>query len=71
MTHTCGQVEVVMRTESLGRSSVTMAHEIVLPDGTVAAEGRTVLVAWNRADHCSRSLTAGERAFLDRGASPS
>ena len=59
-----GTVDVVARLEKLGRSSMTVAHEIVLPDGTVAAEGRSVLVVWDRERRCSRPLTDDERARL-------
>ena len=57
-------VAVVLRVEAVGRSSVTVWHEIVLPDGTVAAEGRSVLVAWDRDARRSRPLTDDERAVL-------
>jgi acyl-CoA thioester hydrolase len=57
-------VAVVLRVEAVGRSSVTVAHDIVLPDGTVAAEGRSVLVAWDRDARRSRPLTDDERAVL-------
>jgi hypothetical protein len=36
----------------------------VLPDGTVAAEGRAVLVAWDPVQRRSRSFTEGERSKL-------
>ena len=64
-----GAVEVVARVAAIGRTSVTVTHEIVLPDGTVAAEGRSVLVAWDRSARGSRALTERERARL--GALPS
>ena len=57
-------VAVVLRVEAVGRSSVTVAHDILLPDGTVAAEGRSVLVAWDRDARGSRPLTDDERAVL-------
>jgi acyl-CoA thioester hydrolase len=60
-----GPVAVVLSVESVGRSSVTVAHAIVLPDGTVAAEGRSVLVAWDREGRRSRPLTDEERAQLE------
>jgi acyl-CoA thioester hydrolase len=64
-----GAVEVVARVAAIGRTSVTVTHEIVLGDGTVAAEGRSVLVAWDRSRRRSRELTERERARL--GALPS
>lgn len=57
-------VDVVMRTASIGNSSFTISHEIVLPDGTVAAEGHTVLVAWDRVNRCAQRLTPEQRTFL-------
>jgi acyl-CoA thioester hydrolase len=59
-----GPVTVAIRVESVGRSSVTVAHEIVRADGAVAAEGRSVLVAWDRDARRSRPLTDAERAAL-------
>ena len=57
-------VAVVLKVEAVGRSSVTVAHDIVLPDGTVAAKGSSVLVAWDRDARRSRPLTDDERAAL-------
>ena len=46
--HADGEVEVVQpRRAPVGRSSVTLTHEIRLPDGTLAAEGTSVMVAWD------------------------
>jgi acyl-CoA thioester hydrolase len=59
-----GPVAVALRVESVGRSSVTVAHEIVRADGKVAAEGRSVLVAWDREARRSRPLSDDERAQL-------
>ena len=59
-----GHVDVVMRTTAVGRSSVTIDHQILLPDGGVAAEGRSVLVAWDPAKRCAVPLTEQQRAFL-------
>jgi acyl-CoA thioester hydrolase len=57
-------VTVALRVEAVGRSSVTVAHDIVLPDGTLAAAGRSVLVAWDRDARRSRPLTEAERNQL-------
>jgi acyl-CoA thioester hydrolase len=59
-----GTVEVVVRIERVGGKSITLAHDIVLPDGTVAASGRSVLVAWDPQARGSRELTDDERAAL-------
>jgi acyl-CoA thioester hydrolase len=64
-------VDVALRVAELGRSSVTVAHEIVRPDGSVAAEGRSVLVAWDRAARSARELSEAERAGLSGGGGPS
>jgi acyl-CoA thioester hydrolase len=57
-------VDVLVRPVSVGRSSVVVEHEIVLPDGTVAAAGSSVLVAWDPAGRRSRRFTDDERAKL-------
>jgi len=59
-----GPVTVALRVEAVGRSSVTVAHEIIRADGAVAAEGRSVLVAWDRDARRSRPLTDAERSAL-------
>jgi acyl-CoA thioester hydrolase len=59
-----GTVEVVVRIERVGGKSITLAHDIVLPDGTVAASGRSVLVAWDPQARGSRELTDDERGAL-------
>jgi acyl-CoA thioester hydrolase len=59
-----GPVAVALRVEAVGRSSITIAHELVRNDGEVAADGRSVLVAWDRDARRSRPLTDAERAAL-------
>ena len=59
-----GTVEVVTWVESVGRKSVVAAQSILLPDGTVAAEGRSVLVAWDAAARSSRAFSDAERERL-------
>ena len=67
-----GHVEVVVRPASVGTSSVVLDNDVVLPDGTVAASGRSVLVAWDPAARGKRPLTDGEReALVGAGASTS
>jgi hypothetical protein len=39
-------------------------HEILLPDGTIAASGATVVVAWDREQRGARPISAAERAAL-------
>jgi acyl-CoA thioester hydrolase len=57
-----GFVEVVTRVSRVGRTSVTLEERIEHADGTVAASGRAVLVAWDIDARASRELTAEERS---------
>jgi acyl-CoA thioester hydrolase len=59
-----GEVEVLARVGHVGGSSLRLDHEIVRPDGTVAASGSTVLVAWDSAARGKRAITEAERAAL-------
>jgi acyl-CoA thioester hydrolase len=59
-----GTIDVVTRPARVGRSSVAFDHEILLPDGRVAAEGQSIVVAWDPAARGSRVLTDEERARL-------
>jgi acyl-CoA thioester hydrolase len=58
------EVEIVVRLERVGNSSLRLEHEVKLPDGSVAASGKTVLVAWDPAVRGKRVLTDAERAAL-------
>jgi acyl-CoA thioester hydrolase len=51
----------------LGRSRVELENRLLLPDGTVAVEGRAVLVAWDEESRRSRELTQSEREALLSG----
>lgn len=59
-----GTVEVVVRVAEVGRSSITVEHDIVLPGGELAASGRSVLVAWDLAARGARALADHERSVL-------
>jgi len=59
-----GSVAVITRVERVGSKSITIGHEIVRADGVVAAEGKSVLVAWDPQGRGSRELTEDERAAL-------
>jgi acyl-CoA thioester hydrolase len=59
-----GEVEIVVSVSHVGTSSFRLHHEIRLPDGTVAASGETVMVAWDPVARGKRELTDGERAAL-------
>lgn len=58
-------VDVVTRVESVGTSSIVVANRIELPDGTIAADGRSVLVAWDPQARTKRAITDGEREVLE------
>src|SRR3954454_11403423 len=64
------EVEVLSRVARIGRSSVVLEQEIRLPDGTLAAGGTSVMVAWDGGARGSRALTEAERESLSgcRGA---
>lgn len=59
-----GQVDIVVRTAGVGTSSFTVEHDVLLPDGTVAATGLTVLVGWDARARTKRVLRDEERAAL-------
>ena len=59
-----GEVAVAARVAAVGTSSMRIDHEILLPDGTVAASGATVVVAWDRAARRKRPISPAERAAL-------
>ena len=59
-------VEVVVRLTRVGNSSVTVEHYVVRYDGTLAASGSSVLVAWDPAGRRSRPLGDDERARLQQ-----
>lgn len=63
--HSDKDVTVTARVERVGTKSLTVAQEVVLADGTVAAAGTSVLVAWDPHARSSRELTDAERAALE------
>jgi acyl-CoA thioester hydrolase len=66
LRHDDGSVEVTTTIEKIGRTSVTLSNEIRRLDGTLVAEGRAVLVAWDGAQRRSRALTDWEKEQLGR-----
>jgi acyl-CoA thioester hydrolase len=62
--HAHGYVDIRARVARVGSKSITIDHDIVLPDGTPAATGSSVLVAWNPEDRAARLLSPEERAAL-------
>ncbi len=59
-----GSVEIRVRVGRVGTKSVTLKHDVVLPDGTIAATGSTVLVGWDTQARGARALSDEERAAL-------
>jgi acyl-CoA thioester hydrolase len=59
-----GHVDIVVRVAELGTRSVTLENEMLLPDGTVAASGKAIVVAWDMKARRSRLLTQAERDQL-------
>jgi acyl-CoA thioester hydrolase len=59
-----GFVRGESRVIELGRSKVVTEETLSLPDGTVAARGRTYMVAWDPRGRTSRVLSDEERAAL-------
>ncbi|TEX50189.1 MAG: hypothetical protein B7C55_12025 [Actinomycetales bacterium mxb001] len=57
-------VEVTCALESIGTSSIRTREQILLPDGTVAAEAMTVAVVRDREARTSRPWTDDERSAL-------
>jgi acyl-CoA thioester hydrolase len=73
LTQADGEVVVRCRLASVGRSSIMTREEIVMSDGTLAAEAESVIVPRDPRLDRSRPLTEHERellqAELDRDAS--
>jgi acyl-CoA thioester hydrolase len=59
-----GEVDILVRVARAGTSSIELEHEVRLPDGRLAASGKTILVAWDLAARTKRALSEGERAAL-------
>jgi acyl-CoA thioester hydrolase len=57
-------VEVTLLVESIGRSSITLTQQIYRSDGELAADGRSVMVAWDEQRRGSRPMTEKELAAL-------
>jgi acyl-CoA thioester hydrolase len=66
-----GSIDVVSRISRVGTKSITVENEVVLPDGTVAASGISILVAWDPQARTSRPLTDEEREVLSPPAAAS
>ena len=67
--HADERVEIEARIGAVGRTSGTVEHDVLLAGGTLAARGKSVLVAWDPAKRATRELTSAEREAL--GVSPS
>jgi acyl-CoA thioester hydrolase len=62
-----GHVDLRASIVAVGESSITIEHAVLLPDGSVSAEGSSVLVAWDAQARCSRKLSELERRELSAG----
>jgi len=62
--HPAPHVLVRTRVADVGRTSLTFEHEVVAPDGELAASSRAVLVAWDGAARAARPISDAERAKL-------
>lgn len=59
-------VDVTLHIEAVGRASVTITQQIYRSDGELAADGRSVLVAWDAERRGSRPLSELELAALEK-----
>ena len=59
-----GTIDVVVRVSRVGRTSVTVEHELVRADGVLAAAWTSVLVAWDVEARGPRELTEADRLML-------
>jgi acyl-CoA thioesterase FadM len=57
-------VDILVRVARVGTSSIELDHEVRLPDGRLAASGKTTLVAWDLVARTKRALSEAERAAL-------
>jgi acyl-CoA thioesterase FadM len=57
-------VDIVARVAQVGTSSIELDHEVRLPDGRLAASGKSILVAWDLVARTKRSLSDAERSAL-------
>jgi acyl-CoA thioester hydrolase len=57
-------VDVTGAIAQIGGKSLTIEQRVVLPDGSVAAEARSVMVAWDPTARAARELSPRERAAL-------
>lgn len=59
-----GPARCSFEVRAIGGSSVTLAETLMASDGTVVAEGETVIVAWDKGASRARPLSEGEREKL-------
>jgi acyl-CoA thioester hydrolase len=57
-------VTITAQLAHVGTSSIRIAQEVRLPDGTLAASGATILVGWDPTTRGKREISADERALL-------
>ena len=61
---TDGPVDLVARISKVGTKSFHIENEIFKNDGTLAASGTAICVAWDSNQRASRAITDDERAAL-------
>jgi acyl-CoA thioester hydrolase len=57
-------LDIELSVSKIGRTSFDVDHRMLLPDGTLAVEGRSVIVAWSRDTRRPRLLCESERSIL-------
>lgn len=62
--HPATEITVRTRVADVGRTSLTFEHEVVAPDGGLAATAKAVLVAWDGDTRAARPISDDERAKL-------
>jgi acyl-CoA thioester hydrolase len=60
--------EVRTTVSAIGDKSVTLGHEVIRPDGTTAAQGVSIMVAFDREARAARSVTPDERRRFETAA---
>jgi acyl-CoA thioester hydrolase len=58
-------VDVGLQVESVGRSSITVSQQVFRSDGELAADGLSVMVAWDPVKRGSRPLSEQELEALN------
>jgi acyl-CoA thioester hydrolase len=62
--HDAGALDVIVEVLSVGTASVRVGYELRRPDGSPAASGEAVMVAWDPVARGKRPISDAERALL-------